>query len=102
MESRVKALASLLVPIISGALFVPGVAPMSALPATLLSVAALLYLMHRKSQQSAFLIGWLYGVGLFGAGVSWVYVSIQVHGQAPPLLAGTLTALFCLLAVNRK
>ena len=96
MESRVKALASLLVPIISGALFVPGVAPMSAWPSTLLSVAALLYLMHRKSQQSAFFIGWLYGVGLFGAGVSWVYVSIQVHGQAPPLLAGTLTALFCL------
>ena len=96
MESRVKALASLLVPIISGALFVPGLAPMSAWPSTLLSIAALLYLMHRKSQQSAFLIGWLYGVGLFGAGVSWVYVSIQVHGQAPPLLAGTLTALFCL------
>ncbi len=96
MESRVKALASLLVPIISGALFVPGLAPMSAWPSTLLSIAALLYLMHRKSQQSAFLIGWLYGVGLFGAGVSWVYVSIQVHGQPPPLLAGTLTALFCL------
>ncbi|MDA7585843.1 apolipoprotein N-acyltransferase [Luminiphilus sp.] len=83
-------------PIISGALFVPGLAPMSAWPSTLLSIAALLYLMHRKSQQSAFFIGWLYGVGLFGAGVSWVYVSIQVHGQAPPLLAGTLTALFCL------
>lgn len=96
MESRVKALASLLVPIISGALFVPGLAPMSAWPSTLLSIAALLYLMHRKAQQSAFFIGWLYGVGLFGAGVSWVYVSIQVHGQAPPLLAGTLTALFCL------
>ncbi|MDB2616434.1 apolipoprotein N-acyltransferase [Luminiphilus sp.] len=96
MESRVKALASLLVPIISGALFVPGLAPMSAWPSTLLSIAALLYLMHCKSQQSAFFIGWLYGVGLFGAGVSWVYVSIQVHGQAPPLLAGTLTALFCL------
>lgn len=96
MESRVKALASLLVPIIAGALFVPGLAPMAAWPSTLLSIAALLYLMHRKSQQSAFLTGWLYGVGLFGAGVSWVYVSINVHGQAPPLLAGTLTALFCL------
>lgn len=96
MESRVKALASLLVPIIAGALFVPGLAPMAAWPSTLLSIAALLYLMHRKSQQSAFLIGWLYGVGFFGAGVSWVYVSINVHGQAPPPLAGTLTALFCL------
>ena len=96
MESRVKALASLLVPIIAGALFVPGLAPMAAWPSTLLSIAALLYLMHRKSQQSAFLIGWFYGVGFFGAGVSWVYVSINVHGQAPPPLAGTLTALFCL------
>ncbi|MDG1064903.1 MAG: apolipoprotein N-acyltransferase [Luminiphilus sp.] len=96
MASRGVALAGVLFPIIAGALFVPGLAPMSAWPSTLLSVAALLYLMHHQSQHSAFLIGWLYGVGLFGAGASWVYVSINVYGQAPPPLAGALTALFCL------
>ena len=95
MTSRGLALTGGLLPVIAGALFVPGLAPMSAWPSTLLSVAALLYLMHRQSQHSAFLIGWLYGVGLFGAGASWVYVSINVYGQAPPLLAGALTAFFC-------
>ena len=95
MTSRGLALTGGLLPVIAGALFVPGLAPMSAWPSTLLSVAVLLYLMHRPSQHSAFLIGWLYGVGLFGAGASLVYVSINVYGQAPPLLAGALTAFFC-------
>lgn len=40
--------------------------------------------------------GWLFGVGLFGAGTSWVYVSIHVYGHAAPWLAGLLTVLFCL------
>lgn len=41
-----------------------------------------------------FLYGWLYGLGLFGAGVSWVYVSINTYGNASPALAGFLTVLF--------
>lgn len=40
------------------------------------------------------LYGWLYGLGLFGAGVSWVYVSINTYGNASPVLAGFLTVLF--------
>ena len=85
-----------MLPIIAGALFIPGLAPLSAWPATLFSIAALLYLIHRPSNHSAFVTGWLYGAGLFGGGVSWVYVSINVYGQAPPPLAGALTAAFCL------
>ena len=96
MTPRVEALASSLLPIIAGVLFVPALAPLSAWPLALLSIAALVYLMHRPSKQSAFLIGWLYGVGFFGGGASWVYVSINVYGQAPPPLAGALTATFCL------
>ncbi len=40
------------------------------------------------------LYGWLFGLGLFGSGASWVYVSIHTHGHAPAPLAAILTAIF--------
>ncbi len=40
--------------------------------------------------------GILFGLGLYGAGASWVYVSIHVYGATPPWLAAILTGLFAL------
>ena len=40
------------------------------------------------------LAGWLFGLGLYGVGTSWIYVSIHEHGGASPLLAGFLVMLF--------
>lgn len=40
------------------------------------------------------LYGWLFGLGLFGSGASWVYVSIHTYGYASPPLAASLTVLF--------
>lgn len=45
------------------------------------------------SVRRAFAIGYAFGLGQFGFGVSWVFVSIHEHGNAGVALAALLTAL---------
>ena len=79
----------------AGAIFTLGLSPFDIWPLAVLSVAALAALLRHRCPTEGLLIGWLYGVGFFGSGVSWVYVSIHVYGQAPPPLALLLTIIFC-------
>ncbi|KAB2308661.1 apolipoprotein N-acyltransferase [Betaproteobacteria bacterium SCN2] len=60
-----------------------------------LSLAGLLHLVDRASPRRAFLLGWLFGLGLFGVGVSWIYISLHVYGGMPAWLAGFAVFLFC-------
>lgn len=56
---------------------------------------ALLYVLWLKGVPArAAWRGFLYGVGLFGVGTSWVYVSLHDYGNMPLLLAGLVVALF--------
>lgn len=56
---------------------------------------ALLFVSCRGlSVRRAFWRGWLWGLGLFGAGVSWIYVAIHDFGYASAPLAFSLTGLF--------
>ncbi len=46
------------------------------------------------SPRQGAITGWFFGLGFFGVGASWVFVSINVYGNAGELLAGFLTFLF--------
>ncbi|MBA4503469.1 apolipoprotein N-acyltransferase [Marinobacterium marinum] len=69
-------------------------APFDLLPFALLGPGLLYWLQRRQSSRAAFFTGWAFGIGFWGAGVSWVYVSIHTYGNAPVALAGLLTGLF--------
>ncbi|MEZ5503503.1 MAG: hypothetical protein R3E50_12930 [Halioglobus sp.] len=80
---------------LAGALVTLSLAPFDLWPAGILSCVLYVYLLSTCTASQALWRGWLYGLGLFGTGVSWVYVSIHVHGHASVPLAAGLTALFC-------
>ena len=84
-----------LAPLIAGALFPLGLSPFDIWIMVPLSSALFAALLHSDTPHGAVWLGWRYGLGFFGVGASWVYVSINVYGGAPPWLATLLTALFC-------
>ncbi|HVE89298.1 MAG TPA: apolipoprotein N-acyltransferase [Burkholderiaceae bacterium] len=47
------------------------------------------------SARSAAVLGFAFGMGWFGVGISWVYISMHVYGLMPVVLAGAATAAFC-------
>src|SRR5512145_1470345 len=62
----------------------------------LLALAALFALTTRvDGWRAAALLGFAFGIGWFGVGVSWVYVSMHVYGLMPAPLAAAATLAFC-------
>jgi apolipoprotein N-acyltransferase len=49
----------------------------------------------RGSVREGALIGWLFGLGFFLTGVSWIYVSLSTFGGMPAPVAGLATLFFC-------
>ncbi|MEQ1775988.1 MAG: apolipoprotein N-acyltransferase [Burkholderiales bacterium] len=80
----------------AGAITVLGFAPFQLFPVPLITLALLFWLWANTSTpQRAFAIGWYFGLGLFLAGISWIYVSLHTFGAMPLPLAGLATLLFC-------
>lgn len=84
-------------PFFAGALSVLAFAPLGAYPLLLLAFALLAALWSDAAPRRCFWTGWAFGLGLFGAGVSWVYVSMSRFGGMPPPLAVIATAGLCAL-----
>lgn len=69
-------------------------APFHIFPLGLVSAALLLLLWLNISPEKAFQRGFFYGLGLFGSGVYWVYISMHTYAELPVIAAGLLTLLF--------
>lgn len=80
-----------------GAMLTLAFAPFSLFPLAIISPALLLFLLLSTTPLQAFWRGWLYGIGLFGSGVYWVYISIHNFGNASIFLAALITGLFIAL-----
>ncbi len=79
-------LAGIILPLSFAPFHIPGLA--------ILSLALFFMQLIPMKKQQAFLIGFAYGFGFFGFGISWIYVSIHQFGHLNPLLAGGITCIF--------
>jgi apolipoprotein N-acyltransferase len=82
--------------LVAGALTVAGYAPLAVFPLPFLTLAGLLLLWRSAATpRAAFRMGFAFGAGVFGVGVSWVYVSLHDFGMMPAPLAAMGTLAFC-------
>ncbi|MCY7295828.1 apolipoprotein N-acyltransferase [Alteromonas sp. a30] len=49
----------------------------------------------KRTQHSAFTLGWVFGIGWFGAGISWVHVSISQFGGIPLIASVAMMLTLC-------
>jgi len=85
-----------LLPFFLGAATVAGFAPFHFYPLPILALSGLLLLWERsRSAWPDAAIGFCFGLGMFLAGVSWVYVSLHDFGGMGMLTAAIFTFSFC-------
>ncbi len=82
------------VALIAGALLPLSFSPFHLYPLAVVSLALLFASWQNVSAKQAARRGFLFGLGMFGVGVSWIYVAIHDFGQASVFLASLLTGLF--------
>ncbi|HTP38604.1 MAG TPA: apolipoprotein N-acyltransferase [Steroidobacteraceae bacterium] len=58
-------------------------APYSLWPLALLSPALMMFLWQDASPRQATLLGFVFGLGHFGSGTWWLYISVHDYGPAP-------------------
>jgi apolipoprotein N-acyltransferase len=74
--------------------------PFDLFPLAIIAPAVLFYLWHDGTAARAAWRGGLFGLGMFGVGISWVYVSMHNFGNMPaPLAAFAALLLAALLAL---
>ncbi|MDR2880487.1 MAG: apolipoprotein N-acyltransferase [Azoarcus sp.] len=88
--------ARVLLALFAGALAVPAFAPVGWFPLALLSLALLVGLLERAtSTRAGFCLGLAWGLGAFGAGVSWLVIALWRYGEVFLPVAVLLVFLLC-------
>lgn len=89
-------LRSLLI-LIAGGLLPLAFAPIHLWWLAFISPTFLLLMWQRSSAKVACWYGWIFGLGLFGVGSSWIYISVHHFGNTNMLIAGIITLGFIAL-----
>lgn len=82
---------------LTGMMLTLAFAPFEIFPFAILAPTVLLALWLHVSKGRAFFRGWLFGLGLFGTGVYWVYISVHTFGNAATPVALIITGGFIAL-----
>ena len=98
-------LAGHLLALLAGSTLTLAFAPFNLWPVSFLTPLAFWLVLKNLTGKQAIFRGWLFGLGVFGTGTSWIYVSIQEHSNTPTFIAITLTwafvaSLACLFALQ--
>ena len=88
---------NLLIAALAGVATVFAFAPFGLFPLGIVAPAVLFFLWRDASPRAAFFTGLIFGVALFGVGVSWIYVSMNVYGHMAMPLAGLAVLIFVLI-----
>src|SRR5688572_24904780 len=90
---------ALLIALLSGSLITFSFAPFNIWPITIVSMTALALLIKEQSLQRILWRSFAFGIGFYGAGIHWIYVSIHNFGGASPMFASLLVFIFaCFMA----
>ena len=79
---------------LTGALLPLAFSPFDIYSLAFILPAILLLIWKEASPQKAFWTGWIFGLGFFGTGASWVAISMHRFGNASTALTGLITFLF--------
>jgi len=82
--------------VLAGALIPLSLAPFDLWHLSLVGMLLFALLLQGRGGRSAWWRSYLFGLGLYGVGVSWIYVSIHNYGNASAPLAALMTGLFVL------
>jgi len=85
-----------LLPLLAGAALPLAFAPVGLFPLAVVAPALLFWLWQAATPRQAFVSGYLFGLGYFGVGVSWVSISMYRFGGMGMFTSGLATSLFVL------
>ena len=81
-----------------GAVSVAGFAPFHLHPLPILALAFLFLMWERaRTARHAAWLGFVFGMGFFLTGTSWIYISLHTFGGMPAALTAIATFLFCVV-----
>ncbi len=84
-----------IIAVIGGVAVTLSLAPYNFWPLAIFATACLFALLQAQTLKMSAWFGWCFGLGLFGSGASWVYVSIHDFGHLSVGLSSLLTLVFC-------